>query len=206
MSAPRHLWSGDWRHESSARGDELAARRADARAASEVEPAAAPPRSRRSAADRLRALLRSIGRLPRLLSGRRYASARRLRIAALVGLLVLVLAGTAYAVSAALSGSAGNGQAVANGYQAWLGIDLYNSPYGGPIVVGVVPGSPAQAAGVDAGDVISQVDGKPVATASAFGSAIAGKHPGDHVVLQLERGAVTYVARVTLANRPVAYP
>jgi putative serine protease PepD len=127
-------------------------------------------------------------------------------VAAVVGLMAVVIAGAAYAVGTALTGNGGNEQAVASGYQPWLGIDLYNSPYGGPIVVGVVPGSPAQRAGVEPGDVITQVDAQPVASASAFGSALAGKHAGDHVVLSLERGAVTYAARVTLANRPVANP
>jgi hypothetical protein len=206
MSAPRHLWSGDWRHESSAHGEELAARRAQGEPVSVPEPAPAPRRRRRSAADRLRAFARSIRRLLGLLSTRRLAGGRRVRVAGMVVLLVLVLAGAAYAVSTTFTGNGPNGQAVASGYQAWLGIDLYNSPYGGPIVVGVVPGSPAQAAGVQPGDVITRVDGQPVGTASAFASAIAGKHAGDHVVLQLERGAVTYYARVTLANRPVAYP
>lgn len=206
MSAPRHLWSGDWREQSSAHGDELAARRADAERLGQAEPAPAPTRSGRSLADRLRALLRSIRRLPGRLSLRRYITRRRLRLVALVGLLVLVGAGAAYAVSAAVTGSGGNGPTVASGYQAWLGIDLYNSPYGGPIVVGVVPGSPAQRAGLQPGDVITQVDGHGVATASAFGSAVAGKHAGDQVLVQLDRGAVTYVARVTLAHRPVAYP
>jgi S1-C subfamily serine protease len=120
-----------------------------------------------------------------------------------VGLLTLVCAGTAFAVTAALSGSGGN---QASGYQPWLGIDLYNSPFGGPIVVGVTPGSPAQAAGVQPGDVISQVDGQPVPTAAQFASAIAGKHAGDQVALGLERGPATYVAHVTLANRPVGSP
>jgi S1-C subfamily serine protease len=120
--------------------------------------------------------------------------------------LTLLLAGTAYAVTSALSGGSGNDQAAASGYQPWLGIDLYNSPFGGPIVVGVVPGSPAQAAGVQPGDVISEVDGQPVATASEFASAIAGKHAGDQVALALERGPAAYVAHVTLATRPVGYP
>lgn len=119
--------------------------------------------------------------------------------------MTLVGAGAAYAVTSALTRSGGNNQA-ASGYQAWLGIDLYNSPFGGPIVVSVAPGSPAQAAGLQPGDVISQVDGHPVATASTFASAIAGKHAGDQVALQLQRGPATYVAHVTLAPRPVGYP
>jgi PDZ domain len=207
MSAPRHLWSGDWRDESSAHADELAARRA-AQPEQPIQdpPAAAPSRVRRSAAERLRAWLRATRRRPRLHLGRRYAGRRRVRIAALVGLAALVVAGAAYGVTSALSGSGGTNQGAANGFQPWVGIELYNSPFGGPIVVGVVSGGPAQAAGVHAGDVINQVDGRRVATTSEFGSAIAGKHAGDQITIRFERGAVTYVAHVTLARRPVAYP
>jgi membrane-associated protease RseP (regulator of RpoE activity) len=202
MGAPRHLWSGDWRHESSAHGEELAARRA---LPGQPDPAeeTPPPRSRRSVADRLRAVLRAIRWRPRL---RFSADRRRVRIVLLVGLLALVGAGAAYGVTSALSGSGGGDHASANGYQPWLGIDLYNSPYGGPIVVGVAPGSPAQVAGLQPGDVISQVNGKPVTSVSQFASAIAGKHAGDHLTLAFQRGAVTYVTHVRLAARPVAYP
>ncbi|HYB26433.1 MAG TPA: PDZ domain-containing protein [Solirubrobacteraceae bacterium] len=206
MSAPRHLWSGDWQNESSALGEDLAARRARTGESGEAEPVPAPQRPRRSAAARLRAWLRAIRRSARLRPRRRYAGSRRGRIVVLVGLLALVGAGTAYAVTSALTGSGGRNQAAASGYQPWIGIDLYNSPFGGPIVVSVAPGSPAQAAGMQPGDVISQVDGQPVATTSEFASAIAGKHPGDQVTIQLERGPATYVADVTLATRPVGYP
>jgi putative serine protease PepD len=121
--------------------------------------------------------------------------------------LAPVGAGVAYAASSALIGGrdGGNVQA-ASGYEPWLGIDLYNSPYGGPIVVAVAAGSPAQAAGVEPGDVISEIDGKRVATASEFASAVARKHAGDRVALQFERGTVTYVANIRLAARPVAQP
>jgi S1-C subfamily serine protease len=128
------------------------------------------------------------------------------RVAALVVLLTLLGAGVAYAVDSALSGGSSNEQTVASGYQRWLGIDLYNSPFGGPIVVGVAPGSPALVAGVQPGDVIARVDGRPVATVSEFVSAISGKHAGDRVVFALERGGVTYVAHLTFANQPSAYP
>lgn len=208
MSAPRHLWSGDWRNESSAHGEDLAARRAQAPQPGEVESAPAPSRSARPAAERLRAWLRATLPHAHLRLRPRYPSSRRVRVAVLVGLLALLGAGVAYAASSAIigSGDGGNDQAAASGYQPWLGIDLYNSPYGGPIVVAVAAGSPAQAAGVEPGDVISEIDGKRVATASEFASAVARKHAGDWVALQFERGTVTYVAHIKLAARPVAQP
>jgi PDZ domain len=206
MSAPRHLWSGDWRQESSALADELATRRAQAGQPAEAEPAIASSPPGPSLVARFRAWLRAVLRRPRLRPWRRYVGNRRVRLTVLVGLLALLVAGGAYAVDSALTTGGGSDQVTASGYQRWLGIDLYNSPYGGPIVVGVAPGSPALIAGLEPGDVISQVDGQPVATVSEFASAVARKHGGDRVVLQLERGAVTYLAHVTLATRPVGYP
>lgn len=208
MGAPRHLWSGDWRQESSAHGQELGARRA--RAGDETGPAPAPPPPGPSAAARLRAWLRAVRprlrlRL-RLRPGQWFAGSRRVRVAVLVGLLTLLGAGAAYALDSALSGGGSSEEAVASGYQRWLGIDLYNSPFGGPIVVGVAPGSPALAAGLQPGDVITRVDGRPVATVSEFVSAISGKHAGDRVVFALDRGGVTYLAHVTFATQPTAYP
>ncbi len=204
MGAPRHLWSGEWRQESSGHGRELAARRA--RAGDEAEPTPAPPPSGPSAATRLRVWLRTIRARLRPAPRRWFAGGRRVRVAVLVGLLTLLAAGAAYAVDSALSGGGSSDQAVASGYQRWLGIDLYNSPFGGPIVVGVAPGGPALVAGVQPGDVIARVDGRPVATVSEFVSAISGKHAGDRVVFQLERGGVTYLAHVTFATQPTAYP
>lgn len=204
MGAPRHLWSGEWREESSLHGRELAERRAPA--GHEAEPTPAPPPSGPSAATRLRVWLRAIRTRLRPPARRRLAGGRRVRVAVLVGLLTLLAAGAAYAVDSALSGGGSSDQAVASGYQRWLGIDLYNSPFGGPIVVGVAPGSPALVAGMQPGDVITRVDGQPVATVSEFVSAISGKHAGDRVVLALERGGVTYLAHVTFATRPAGYP
>jgi len=204
MGAPRHLWSGEWREESSAHGRELGARRA--RAGRETEPAPPPPRSGPSAAARLRAWLRAIRTRLRLRPRRWFAGRRRVRVAVMIGLLTLLGVGAAYAVDSALNGGTSSQATVASGYQRWLGIDLYNSPFGGPIVVGVAPRSPALVAGVQPGDVITRVDGHSVATVSEFVSAISGKHAGDHVVLQIARGGVTYLAQVTFATRPAGYP
>jgi membrane-associated protease RseP (regulator of RpoE activity) len=201
MGAPRHLWSGDWRQESSAHAEELGARRA--RAGDEAEPAPTPPHRGPSAAARLKARLRAIRARLRRPRRRRFPGGRRVRVVVLVGLLTLLATGAAYA---ALSGGGSSNQTVASEYQRWLGIDLYNSPFGGPIVVGVAPGSPALVAGLQPGDVITRVDGRPVATVPEFVSAISGKHAGDRVVVQLERGGVTYLAHLTFATAPTAYP
>lgn len=195
MSAPRHLWSGDWLDESSAMSEELAARRRRVKPPAEPEPEAPPPRRRQSLRDRLRALRPGT-------RGR-----RRLRVALLAALLTLLLAGGAYAVGSALSGGPNRQPAAAgNGARAWLGIDMASTPLGGVLVASVAPKSPAQAAGIHPGDVITQIDTQPMAAPSIVEAAIAGMQPGDHVEIQLQRGTSTLTVEATLAKQPAGRP
>lgn len=193
MSAPRHLWSGDWRRESSARAEELAAGRPPSERPAEAESVAPPRRAR-------------VRRPHWRLGAGRLGGRRRLRVALIVASLALVSAGAAYAVISTLVGGAGKPAAAANGSRPWLGIDVSSSPFGGVMVVDVVPGSPADAAGVEPGEVITQIDNRPVATPSDVASAIAGERPGDQVDIELQQGPATYTVRVALSTRPAGYP
>jgi membrane-associated protease RseP (regulator of RpoE activity) len=194
MNGPRHLWSGEWEDESSARAAELAAQRGRAPAEEPEEPetpAATPKAKRPTLRERLVAFRRR--------------HARQLRLGLLVGLLVLIGAGAAYAVGNAVTG--GNNShhqaANANGPQnAWLGIEMISSPSGGVMVARVDPKSPAQAAGIKPGDVITQIDTQPIVTPAIAAAAISGLEPGDHADIQVQRGAGSYTAHVTLARPP----
>jgi hypothetical protein len=190
MSAPRHLWTGDWRLESSALAEELAARRARGEEPSEPEAPVRPPR--RTLRERL---LAAWGR-----------HRRRLRVALVVASVTLLGGGVVYAASAALAGGAGQHPVAASGSRPWLGIDVSSSPVGGALVVAVVPGSPAAAAGIEPGDVITDIDTQPVAAPATFISAIAGMEPGDRVDIHLKRGATGYTAHVELGARPEGSP
>jgi serine protease Do len=83
----------------------------------------------------------------------------------------------------------------------------FSSPEGdisGVIVQQVVEGSPAEAAGLQAGDVITALDGNPVESAQALTESIAGHTPGDVVtltVVHLNDGNERQV-EVTLAAHP----
>jgi membrane-associated protease RseP (regulator of RpoE activity) len=192
MSGPRHLWSGDWEDESSARAAELAARRAHA-PHEEPEPEPTParePRRRRTLRERLAAFRRR--------------HARRLRVALLVGILTLLGVGAAYAVASAFTGGTSSRHlAAASGPETpWLGVEMATSPTGGVMVAKVAPKSPAEAAGIKPGDVITQIDTEPIVAPAIATAAIDGLQPGDQVDIQLQRGAGTYTAHVTLANRP----
>jgi membrane-associated protease RseP (regulator of RpoE activity) len=55
-------------------------------------------------------------------------------------------------------------------------------------LTGVREGSPAEKAGLKAGDVIVEFDGKPIADIYAYTYAMQEKKPGDEVVIVVERG------------------
>lgn len=199
MNGPRHLWSGDWEDESSAHAEGLAARRGRPEEPAEPEPVAPTPRESwvRRATRWLRERLRSLPRLGR----------RRARLVLLATFLTLLGATAAYAVISDSSSSTKQPQPVAaNPGQAWLGIQLANAPVRGALVSVVERGSPAAAAGIKPGDLITQLDTEPIVAPAVFVSAISGLQPGDKVALQLQRGASQYTTQVVLASHPAGTP
>jgi S1-C subfamily serine protease len=84
--------------------------------------------------------------------------------------------------------------------RGWLGVD--GASRNGAYVHGVRSGSPAAAAGIVAGDVITAIDGVGVATMSALVARLRATKPGDTVRLSVVRGASTFEVRATLSDRP----
>ena len=70
----------------------------------------------------------------------------------------------------------------------------------GVLVEGVLAGSPAEAAGIKAGDVILSVDGKSVNAANEIQMLIAEHRPGDVVTLKIFRDGKTISKNVTLTE------
>ncbi|MBV8518058.1 MAG: alpha/beta fold hydrolase [Acidobacteria bacterium] len=85
---------------------------------------------------------------------------------------------------------------------AFLGA-LLAGPDGVPTINGVMPGAPAEAIGLKAGDVIVSVGGQPVATGAAFLASIGKKRAGDSVTIVVRRGEQTLTKSGTLAARPL---
>ena len=76
----------------------------------------------------------------------------------------------------------------------------------GVVVLRVVPDSPADAAGLEAADVITKVDGKSIESVEAFLGALRGQDPSDTVAVHIVRGGDESSVKVTLSARPAAPP
>ncbi|MDQ6853910.1 MAG: trypsin-like peptidase domain-containing protein [Actinomycetota bacterium] len=72
----------------------------------------------------------------------------------------------------------------------------------GVVVVDVTPNSPADSAGIKAGDIITSVDGKNLRTAEDLVALVRDHQPGDKVQVVYFRDNTRHTTTVTLAERP----
>jgi S1-C subfamily serine protease len=93
---------------------------------------------------------------------------------------------------------AGEAPGAPAGEAAWLGAAVADADQGA-LLAEVVPGGPAEQAGLAPGDVVVGVDGAPVASAEDLVNAIAARSPGDSVTLELADGRTV---EVELGERP----
>ena len=75
----------------------------------------------------------------------------------------------------------------------------------GAVVNDVVGGAPAEKAGLQPGDVIVGVDGKPVKDSKALQAMIASQQPGREVSLDVVRDGKNQSLKVKLEEQPKAY-
>lgn len=85
--------------------------------------------------------------------------------------------------------------------QAVLGVSVQNGQPRGATLAVVTPGSPAQVAGLQSGDVVTRVDHRVVQDANAFVAAIQSTPPGQVVTLTIGNGAREVA--VTLGSRVI---
>jgi C-terminal processing protease CtpA/Prc len=81
---------------------------------------------------------------------------------------------------------------------------VFNPRLKSVLIQSVVPGGPAAAAGIAAGDVVLEVEGRPVAGAAASEmSKLMKKAPGQKLALKLKRaGGEAYLVELTAEARP----
>ncbi|HET7481875.1 MAG TPA: trypsin-like peptidase domain-containing protein [Actinomycetota bacterium] len=75
----------------------------------------------------------------------------------------------------------------------------------GALITDVVSGGPAEAAGLDTGDVITSVDGHPIASAEDLTTTLSDLSPGDAVPVRVTNSSGTKTVTVTLAERPITF-
>jgi S1-C subfamily serine protease len=125
---------------------------------------------------------------------------------------VLTSSGDSYAIpinralAIAKQVQAGKGSATVHvGGTPFIGVQLQSADGGqsGLVVAGLVPGAPADRAGLAAGDVITALDGTPVGSLSALAGLLLRKAPGDTVQVTYVDGAgAEQTATITLASGP----
>jgi putative serine protease PepD len=85
---------------------------------------------------------------------------------------------------------------------AYLGVSLPDD--GAATFEDVVESAPADRAGLQAGDEVTEVDGKSITTGDELRDAIDAKKPGDKITLTIERNGDERTVQVTLGQRPAA--
>ena len=97
--------------------------------------------------------------------------------------------------------------------RGWLGVEIQEvtseladsfdlDTTEGVLVAGVLRGGPADEAGIQPGDVLTHVDGEPVADVREALDAIANLQPGDEATLRLIREGERLERPATIAERP----
>lgn len=202
MTAPRHLWSGDWQRESAAAAEAIAKRRVAPPERAAAEPPTPPSRPS--------ALTQTLRRL----------RAHPARGALLTAVAMLVSAAAGYAVVSSLLSEGGHhssakARAPLAAHQspagasapAWLGVETTGvGLIQGATILTVVPGGPADAAGLEPGDVITAIDARPVQTSTDLESALAQMHPGEQAQIRYDHGPFSSTTQAILAARPAGSP
>jgi len=94
------------------------------------------------------------------------------------------------------------------GATAFIGLQIasqQSSYYQGVVLGGAQAGTPAAAAGLAQGDVVTTLDGKSVSSGTQIQEILIGKHPGDKVSIGwTDTSGQSHTANITLTNGPAA--
>jgi len=90
------------------------------------------------------------------------------------------------------------------GLTGFLGVGVSSTATGnGALILSVAPNTPAQTAGLEAGDEITSVNGSAITSGTDLTTALASHHPGDKVTMSWTTGSsATQSATITLAAGP----
>ncbi len=101
--------------------------------------------------------------------------------------------------------------------RGWIGVEVQDitpelaesfklSDTKGVLIAGVVRGGPADKAGVKPGDILVEVEGKPVPDSSAMLNLVANAEPGKVATLKLLRNTTQLAVKLTVGKRPKPRP
>jgi putative serine protease PepD len=89
---------------------------------------------------------------------------------------------------------------------AYVGVSLTANSAGGATISQVQPNSPATQSGVQAGDVVTAIDGTTITSTDQFIASIDNYSPGQTVTLTITRQGQTKQIKVHLGTRPAQTP
>ncbi|GIE56864.1 hypothetical protein Aoc01nite_22660 [Actinoplanes octamycinicus] len=81
---------------------------------------------------------------------------------------------------------------------AYFGVSVVTVPSGGVYLRSVVPGGPAAKAGLQAGDIITSIDGNPVTSTTDLAAVTLTKNPGDTITVDYTRNGQKASTKLTL--------
>jgi serine protease Do len=89
-------------------------------------------------------------------------------------------------------GETWGGRQQINPRQLIMGVQLSPQPNDdGVVLAGITPGSPAERAGLETGDIITRINGKKIESPADIVGVVSGKRPGDKIKLKVNRGDET---------------
>jgi len=92
---------------------------------------------------------------------------------------------------------------VTNSHRAWLGVEVAATTSGGLLITKVEPGGPAAKAGIEAGELVTNVNGTATPDPGTLADVLAGLRPGQTVTVAAARpGGAERTVRVTLGQFP----
>lgn len=114
---------------------------------------------------------------------------------------------TALSIARQIEGGQGT-TSVHIGATAFLGLEIAGASYqgsSGVILAGAKSGTPAAAAGLSAGDMVTALNGKPVSSGTDVQNALISLHPGDTVsITWTDTSGQSHTGTLTLATGPAA--
>jgi putative serine protease PepD len=89
---------------------------------------------------------------------------------------------------------------------AYVGVFLNGASTGGAQVTSVQPGSPADSAGLQQGDLVTAINGRKISSTEQFIQIVDTYSPGETITMTVKRGGSTHTTKLKLGTRPTTPP